>query len=140
MNYSTKMMSGKTDGEKLYAKIGRWLGSPDVRRECGGYPLNDGTDYRWLIAMNKRDLSPCGFISFEHKPHGIVIYHGYVDPEHRGRGVFRELLRQCLSYADHNHMTATTTQRVDAAVALGILGFVESGRRGAWIKFDRAAK
>ena len=138
MSYVVKMMS-QADGEKLYAKIGRWLGSPTVRRECGGYPLNDGETYIWLVAMNKRDLTPCGFISFEHGA-CVVLHHGYVDPAHRSKGVFGELLRQCLAYADHHHLSISTTQQGKSSEALAKHGFAEVGRRGAWIKLERSAK
>lgn len=137
--FATKLMTSRGDGEKLYAKIGRWLASPEVRRECGGYPINDGPDYRWLIASGKRDLAPVAFLNFEHKADRLVIHNAYVDPDARGNGAFRELLRQCLSYADHHHLPVVCAVQAEAATALEKRGFTETSRRGAWIKLQRSA-
>lgn len=137
MKYLIKLMSSSADGEKLFAKIGRYLASPEVRRDCGGYPLNDGADYHWLLALNKRDLKPCGFLSFEHTAKSVHIHAAYIDPAARGTGVYRELLRQCLHYVDHHKVDAIATVQEASAAALCRNGFKETGRRGSWIRIER---
>lgn len=140
MNFIVKLMSGPTDGEKLYAKIGHYLGSPKVRQDCGGYPINDGQDYRWLVALEKRGLKPCGFLNLQITKKGAILHNGYVDPAYRGQGMFREMLRQALAVVDHEHMQATTTVTEKSSMALAKNGFVEVRRRGAWIKMERKAQ
>lgn len=140
MNFVIKLMSSASDGEKLYAKIGRYLGSPHVRRECGGYPINDGMDYRWMVALEKRGLTPCGFLNFEITQKGAVLHNGYVDAKHRGQGIFREMLRQALATIDHAKASVTTTVLPASAEYLIKHGFSEIGRRGTWIKIERKSR
>lgn len=138
--FIVKQMRAAADGEKLYAKIGRYLGSPVVRKSCGGYPINDGPDYVWLVALEKRGLTACGFLNFEITKQGAVLHNGYVDPAYRGTGVFREMLRQALANIDHDHLSASATVSGESAEALSRVGFTESSKRGAWIRMERKAK
>jgi GNAT superfamily N-acetyltransferase len=136
-NFLTQILHSGADEAGFFGKIGRYFASPQVRRECGGYPLNDGPDYRWLIATNKRDLRAVGFLSFEHKTAEVILHDGYVEPEWRGKGVFRELLRQFLHYADHHHLPVRGNLMATSAAALEKHGFKAVGGRGSWIKVER---
>lgn len=138
--FIAKLMTSKSAGGKLFSKIGPWLASPDVRREIGGYPVNDGPDYQWVVASGKRDLKAIGFLNFEHKPDRIILHHAYVIPERRDEGVFREMLRQCISYADHHRLPSQTTAQQDCAKTLSRRGFKRVGNKGSWIKLERKAK
>ncbi|MBW7903132.1 MAG: GNAT family N-acetyltransferase [Rhodocyclaceae bacterium] len=140
MNVITKMLISSADEAGFFGKLGRYFASPQIRRECGGYPLNDGADYRWLVAMNKRDLRVVAFLSIEHKTDMIVLRNGYVEPEWRGKGVFRELLRQALHYIDHHHLPALGNLPAASAAALKKLGFRAVSKRGAWVKIERIAR
>ena len=140
MNFTTKMLTSSADEAGFFAKLGRYFASPEVRKECGGYPLNDGPEYRWLVASNKRDLRVIAFLSFEHKADEIILHNGYVDPEWRGKSAFKELLRQCLSYADHNHLPVRGNLMAASAAALKAHGFKSLSTRGNWVKIERKAK
>lgn len=140
MNTITKMITSRADESGFFGKLGRYFASPQVRKECGGYPLNDGPDYRWLVAMNKRDLRVIAFLCFEHKPDEIIIHNGYVEPDWRSKGVFKELLRQCLSYADQHKLPVRGNLQEASASALKAQGFKSLAKRGNWVKIERKAK
>ncbi|WP_230851208.1 hypothetical protein [Ralstonia solanacearum] len=76
------------DEAAFFALLGRFFASPGVRRECGGYPLNDGPRYRWFVAQCRRDRRALAFISVEEQAGLVRIRNGYVRPEARGRGLF----------------------------------------------------
>jgi hypothetical protein len=93
-DYRLRLMRSSSDSPELFALIGHYLTSPRVRRECGGYALNDGPFYRWLIAQKQDGARAAAFLSFEVKENSMVLHHGYVAPVHRAHGLFREMLNR----------------------------------------------
>lgn len=140
MDYAYRLMRSSEDEEKFFAKLGRFFASPAVRRECGGYPLNDGPDYVWLVAQEKRRFRVAGFISLQEHAGEITLREGYVTPEHRGDGLFRELLRKAMHYIDEQHLPASANVRVESVPHLEKLGFRVARERGAWRLMHRDAQ
>lgn len=133
MNYHIKLMRSATDGDKLFAHIGRFLASPQVREELGGYPINDSEAHAWLVAIEKRSLKCVGFLSYSEGA-TIVLHDGFIDGKHRGKGVFREMLRQVLALAEHQGKTVGANVQKASAERLRKLGFAPQSTRGNWVR------
>ncbi len=129
------------DGEPaFFACMGRFFASPLVRRECGGYALNDGPRYQWFVARRRSDARVLGFVSIEEVAGGLRIREGYVCPEARGHGLFGELCRRVLRHADERRAALTACVRAQALPFVLSLGFQECSRRGSWITLARTAR
>jgi len=113
MEFEFSVLRSIDDEAHFFALLGRFFSSPFVRRECGGYPLNDGPFYRWFVAMHKGERRVAGFASIEHKGSVLMWREGYVRAEARGRGLFRALRTNVLEYVDQHKLHCTT--RVFAA-------------------------
>lgn len=142
MDYAVRVMTSAKQGRELFGHIGRFLASADVRKELGGYPINDGPDYVWLIALRKRSMTCVGFLSYEITPEKATLRYTYVEEAHRGNGVFREMRRQFLALVDSAGVVAHATVCGDrAAAALKTYGFSPVGKpRGDWIRMVREGK
>jgi len=128
------------DDEALFfGLMGRFFASPAVRRECGGYPLNDGPRYRWFIALSKGNARVLGFISIEHQDDKIRIRDGYVRAEARQRGLFRRLCQQVLAYVDGLGLACTTRVPQECVPLLASHGFEIHTTRGNWATLKRNA-
>ncbi|MEK0246844.1 GNAT family N-acetyltransferase [Raoultella sp. BAC10a-01-01] len=128
------------DNENLFfSNMGYFFASPAVRRECGGYPLNNGPMYRWFVVRRAEDERVLGFISIEHRSDIIRIREGYLRPEARGRGLFSELMRRVLDYVDQHMLDATTRVTQPSAELLQPYGFSTRASRGCWVTLERKA-
>ncbi|RMX07581.1 N-acetyltransferase [Corticibacter populi] len=128
------------DESTFFAAMGRFFASPMVRRECGGYPLNDGPFYRWFILRSRHDRRVLGFISVERQEKVLHLRQGYVRAEVRGIGLFRELLTQALAHADSAGLDCSTRVQCASAPFLEKYGFVIKTTRGEWITMYRSNK
>ncbi|MHA6903598.1 GNAT family N-acetyltransferase [Ralstonia syzygii subsp. celebesensis] len=126
------------DEAAFFALLGRFFACPSVRRACGGYPLNDGPRYRWFVAQCLRDRRVLAFISIEEQPGLVRIRNGYVRPEVRGRGLFRELRRRVLEHIEQLQATAIACLPATAAEHLQPHGFVIRGTHGRWVTLEKA--
>ncbi|CEJ16650.1 MULTISPECIES: N-acetyltransferase [Ralstonia solanacearum species complex] len=126
------------DEAAFFALLGRFFASPGVRRECGGYPLNDGPRYRWFVAQCRRDRRALAFISVEEQAGLVRIRNGYVRPEARGRGLFRELRRRVLAHIEQREVTAVACLPATAAECLRPHGFIVRGTHGRWVTLEKA--
>ncbi|MDF3836213.1 transcriptional regulator [Cupriavidus basilensis] len=128
------------DDEALFfALMGRFFASPRVRRDCGGYPLNDGPLYRWFVALRRADRRVAGFISIEEQPDVVRIRDGYVRPEARGRGLFGELRRRVLIHIEALGVSATTRVPEPSVRYFEPHGFCIRSTRGQWVMLEKAA-
>ena len=48
-HYDFLLLRSYDDEAAFFAQMGRFFASATVRRDCGGYPLNDGPRHRWFI-------------------------------------------------------------------------------------------
>lgn len=136
MNCHIKLMRSSVDGEKLFAHIGRFLASPTVRTETGGYPINDSAAHGWFIAIEKRSLKCVGFLSFSESGH-LALHEAFVEEKHRGKGVFTEMLRQMLAIATHQRKAVEANVQKACAERLLPYGFKPQSTRGNWVKLKR---
>lgn len=125
------------DEAAFFTQMGRFFASATVRRDCGGYPLNDGPRYRWFVVRRKGDSRVLGFISIEHQPQGVRIRNGYLRAEARRRGLFRELRRQVLDYVDGLGLACLLSVPQGSAPYLLPHGFRIQTTRGAWVTLKR---
>ncbi len=138
--YRLRLMRSRSSPSELFALIGHYLASPRVRHECGGYALNDGPHYRWLIAQKQGESTAAGLLSFEVRKESVVLHHGYLDPAHRGRGIFRAMLRLVLGYAESKALPVHAQVTAASIPHLQKLGFEAAGNRGQWHKLIRMAR
>ncbi|WP_243040114.1 hypothetical protein [Dyella sedimenti] len=127
------------DEAAFFAQMGRFFASATVRRECGGYPLNDGPRYRWLVVRHKGAARVLGFVSMEMQADLVRIREGYVRAEARGCGLFRELRRRALE--DIDRLGLDCAMRVPQACVpfLEPHGFHVCSTRGRWVSLERKA-
>ncbi|WP_231852666.1 MULTISPECIES: GNAT family N-acetyltransferase [Pseudomonadota] len=126
------------DGEAaFFSHMGYFFASPSVRRECGGYPLNDGPLYRWFIVRRKGEARVLGFISIEQRSDIVRLREGYLRAEARGRGLFGELRRQVLEHVDGLGLSCTARVQQTAAKFLEPHGFNVQSSRGSWVTLER---
>lgn len=121
----------------FFSLMGRFFASPSVRRDCGGYPLCDGPRYRWFIVQRIGESRVLGFISVEESGAGARIRDGYVRPECRGRGLFRELLRRVNAYIEQEELSAEVRLRSAAVACFHGHGFTVRSVRGQWITMEK---
>lgn len=128
------------DGEAaFFAHMGYFFASPGVRRECGGYPLNDGPLYRWFVVRRAGEARVLGFISIEQRTDVVRIRHGYLRAEARGQGLFRGLRGRVLSYIDGLGLACTTRVPQSFTHFLEPYGFNVQSTRGSWVTLGRDA-
>ncbi|WP_280192532.1 transcriptional regulator [Delftia sp. PS-11] len=126
------------DGESaFFACMGRFFACPEVRRDCGGYPLNDGPAYLWFVARRRCDGRVLGFVSIEQGAGIVRIRHGYVVPEARGLGLFRQLRRQVLAHIDDQGVRCATSVPLADLPFLAPWGFRLRHQRGGWVTLER---
>ncbi|THF67558.1 N-acetyltransferase [Pseudothauera nasutitermitis] len=125
------------DEAAFFAQMGRFFASATVRRECGGYPLNDGPRYRWFIVRLKGQARVLGFISIEQQADVVRIREGYVRAEARGLGLFRALRGQVLDYVDGLGLDCTMRMPEACARFLAPHGFQVRSTRGRWVTLVR---
>lgn len=125
------------DEARFFSLLGRFFASPHVRRECGGYPLNDGPLYRWFVACGRADDRVVGFASLEHHGGSLRWREAYVRSDARGRGVFRELRQRVLKYVDRHKLVCTTRVPATCVPLLAPHGFTVLATRGKWATLER---
>lgn len=125
------------DEARFFALLGHFFASPQVRRECGGYALNDGPFYRWFVASDKADGRAVGFASIEQRSDTLMWRQAYVHVEARGHGVFRTLRRRVLAYADRHRLACTTHAQAHSVPLLLPHGFSVLSTRGKWTTLER---
>jgi GNAT superfamily N-acetyltransferase len=127
------------DEAAFFAQMGRFFASATVRRECGGYPLNDGPRYRWLIARYMGATRVLGFISMDTLADRVRIREGYVRAEARGCGLFRELRRRTLEDIDRRGLACALRVPQACVPFLEPHGFHTHSTRGRWVNLERKA-
>lgn len=132
-------MRSLDDEAMFFSLLGRFFASPSVRRECGGYPLNDGPRYRWFVVQRILDQRALGFISIEEQPRLVRIRDGYVRPEARGYGLFRELRRRVLDHVEQLNVKAVARLPAACVPHLQRHGFTVISARGQWVTLEKTA-
>lgn len=125
------------DETAFFAKMGRFFASATVRRECGGYPLNDGPRHRWFTVRQENDSRILGFVSIEHQADEVRIREGYLRVEARDKGLFRELRTRVLAYIDERGLAAKVQVLQSNVHLLTPYGFEVHSVRGQWVTLRR---
>ena len=134
-DYEYTQLRSVEDEAGFFAQMGWFFASPNVRRECGGYPLNDGQLYRWFVVRQRGRV--LGFISLEQRSDIIRIRDGFVRAEARGRGLFRALRAQALYYIDQQRIVCSARVTSRSAELLAPYGFTVQSTRGNWVTMER---
>lgn len=134
-DYEYTQLRSVEDESGFFAQMGWFFASPNVRRECGGYPLNDGPLYRWFVVRQRGRV--LGFISLEQRSDIIRIRDGFVRAEARGRGLFRALRTQALDYIDRQGIVCSARVTSHSADLLTPYGFTVQSTRGNWVTMER---
>lgn len=127
------------DEASFFARMGRFFASPTVRRECGGYPLNDGPRYQWFIVSSADGSRVLGFISIEYQADAVRLRQAYLRADARKKGLFRELRRRVLAHIDALDVPAIAQVPESCAARLEPHGFQVQSTRGTWVKLTRSA-
>ena len=136
--YVFEILHSMDDEAAFFAKMGKFFASAAVRRECGGYPLNDGLRYRWFTVRHTNSTRILGFISIEKLLDVVRIREGYIRAEVRNRGLFRELRARVLAYIDNLGLAAKVQVRQSSVPFLTPHGFQVQGTRGNWVTLRRS--
>ena len=105
-----KQISSGDTPEEFYIKLGPFLGSRDVRKEFDGYPLSNADDWTWILA--EENGAVVGFVSIEPKNKALRFSAGYVVPTHRGKGIYRRLIKEAVKFAGGRSMDVTTREKL----------------------------
>lgn len=139
-NYEFCRISSSEDEYTFYAKMGYFFSSSRVRRECGGYALNNSSLYHWFVVCHKNDRNRIlGFISIEETSFMIHIREGYVRREVRGLGLFKKLKQCVLDYVDAQGKNVSVRIMLAQQKYLRPYGFVVTYFRGNWVSMTRKA-
>ncbi|MCP1848133.1 MULTISPECIES: hypothetical protein [unclassified Bradyrhizobium] len=133
-----EQLRSSADEAAFFAVMGRFFASAVVRRECGGYPLNDGPLYRWFVVRRKDQMRVLGFISLEQQSDLVRIREGYLRSEARGHGLFRMLRQQVLQYIDDLGLECSMRAQRSCATCLEPYGFQVRSARGSWVTLVRS--
>jgi GNAT superfamily N-acetyltransferase len=105
-----------------------FFASRAVRRELG-IALSSEDSYVWFIAYI--DDVVAGFAALDVK--GTELRHAYIVPEHRGKGIYTQLLDARLKKARELGLhTLKCVAAPDSVAILQKAGFAESGNRGKY--------
>lgn len=132
-------MRSADDEAAFFAVMGRFFASAAVRKDCGGYPLNDGPAYRWFVAHREPGPEILGFMGIEEQTDIVRIRYGYVCPEYRGNGLFRALRTQVLACADNLGAECFANVPQICVQPLAPYGFSAHSIRGNWVMLKRNA-
>ena len=105
-----KQISSGDTPEEFYIKLGPFLGSRDVRKEFDGYPLSNADDWTWILAEENGVV--VGFVSIEPKNKALRFSTGYVIPTHRGKGIYRRLIKEAVKFAGGRSLDVTTREKL----------------------------
>jgi GNAT superfamily N-acetyltransferase len=140
MTVEYREMQSLGDEAHFFALMGSFFASAQVRRECGGYPLNDGPLYHWFVALDPEARSQVlGFISVEFRSDHARVRDGYVRPSARGRGLFRTLRGEVLDRVDGLGLPCIVRVRTSSLPFVGKHGFAVQFSRGDWLQLQRPA-
>lgn len=136
-DYDFLQLCSYDDETAFFAQMGRFFASATVRRDCGGYPLNDGPRHRWFIVRLRGHARVLGFVSIELLAGTARIRDGYIRPEARRRGLFRALLQCVLDYIDERGLPCAMRVPRDCVAPLLPHGFHIQTTRGNWVTLKR---
>ncbi|WP_180188134.1 N-acetyltransferase [Achromobacter insuavis] len=138
-HYDFLLLRSYDDEPAFFAQMGRFFASATVRRDCGGYPLNDSPRHRWFIVRRHNHARVLGFISIELQSGTVRIRDGYIRPEARQLGLFRALRQRVLDYIDELDQPCTLRVPWLSAALLQPYGFQPHTSRGNWTTLKRNA-
>jgi GNAT superfamily N-acetyltransferase len=137
VNYHFKLMSTSADEREFYGKMGKFFASKTVRKETGGYPINNEPDWQRIVAMEKRRFEIVGFINMEPRDDSLFIHDYYVVAEHRGKGIFSELIKKAAYYASAEKKQLVASVNKKLQKAFEGRGFEAEREKGVWLTMRR---
>lgn len=128
------VMSVQKNGAEFYSKLGYLFASKKIRKELGGYPLNNEDNWQWIVATKQDDV--IGFIALEPKKKSIYIDSFYVFDKYRGKGIFQAMLDMALKLYDNDEITVSCQQTIKDVFEKN--NFVQGGQKGhSWVNMRR---
>lgn len=128
------VMSVQKNGSEFYSKLGYLFASRNIRKELGGYPLNNEDNWQWIVATKQDDV--VGFIALEPKKKSIYIDSFYVFEKYRSKGIFQAMLDMALKLYDNDEITVSCQQTIKDVFEKN--NFVQSGQKGrSWVNMRR---
>ncbi|NLS25093.1 hypothetical protein S2M10_00560 [Sphingomonas sp. S2M10] len=138
-NFEITEMRSADDEAAFFSVMGRFFASATVRKDCGGYPLNDGAGYRWFVVRRTPSSEVLGFVGIEQQAGIFRIRYGYVCPDVRGHGLFRALRMAVLACIDDHGAESWASVPQTCVEQLAPYGFITHSTRGSWVTLRRNA-
>jgi GNAT superfamily N-acetyltransferase len=125
-----------SDGEdKFYSKLGKFFASKIVRKEIGGYPMDNESEWVWIVAQEKRNFNIVGFVSIAPniKTSQFELRVFYVENEYRRQGIASTLLNKAEHFAkSEGFITVTTNVPYGVREIMERRGYKAVRERGKW--------
>lgn len=125
-------MTAAQDEAKFYGKIGHYFASRAVRKELGGYPMNNEPDWPWLIAIEKQRFEVVGFVCIEPFDDYFMIHDCYVNEDYRGKGIFKTMINKVSHYAKTENKYLRTCAFEKVKPIFEKVGFIATKQNGQW--------
>lgn len=128
-----RIMTNKDEG--FWPVLGPFLSSRAVAGDLGGPIYND--DGRvWFVASLNGCLA--GIAAVDVKRSAGVLKHAYVYPQYRKRGVYSQLLQTRMEYIKDLGLAKIKTRAAPTTAHRFVaMGFVEVGRRGKYVDYEK---
>jgi len=117
--------------KKFFGLMGEFFASKEVRKELGGYPMNDDVNYVWFV-LQKANGDVMGFLSMEDKKDKTIIHDFYMIHKFRKKGFFRMILNEAIKYAEERKLPIEVKVLEDVVNIFKNRGFKEVNKKGKW--------
>lgn len=96
-----RLMSAESDGEReFFGIMGKFFASMQIRRDFGYAVYDDGR--QWIVAFVGERVVGFGSFGIDKKNRGR-LYDAWVDPEYRGRGIYKRITDYRLAWLRDHH-------------------------------------
>lgn len=137
MDINYRMISSQKRKGVFYEKMGEFFASKAVRKEIGGYPLNNEDHYLWMVGESRQNSEIVGFICIEPSKKGLLMHDCYVRPEYREQKVFASLLHKVIEYATKEKQPLNASVNETLQLVFEKRDFEMIAKRGQWLTMRR---
>jgi len=138
--YQIVSSTEEEDGDLLFARIGKLAVSKNVHKALEGPLVHlDGTVWVYALHPSEGVVAIASLHTDTLQSKGIArLDNAYVMPEHRNNGLHHTLFEERLAIAQElGALIIQGWANGNSQKTFRSYGFVEQGRRGKWIKFER---